>query len=187
MKYDTMKGKITHLSPLFATLEIAGIGYRICIPINAFTSLSAVKPEVLLYVSDIVREDSHRLFGFLTREERDRFEKLCDISGIGPKTALLLIGHLPFEEMHLAIANGDVKTISRVPGIGKKTAERLIIEMRDKMGTSDMPISADSPMADALSALVNLGYQEKEASRALKKVGEEKELGALITAALRII
>jgi holliday junction DNA helicase RuvA len=185
LKYDYMKGKVTHLSPLFTTLEVGGIGYRVAIPVNAYTALSTANSEILLYISDIVREDSHRLFGFQTREERDRFEKLCDISGIGPKTALLLIGYLPFEEMHLAISSGDIKTISRTPGIGKKTAERLIIEMRDKI---DSPIPAGSPHGDALSALINLGYNAKEASRALKKVSDnETELGALITAALKVI
>lgn len=180
-----MKGKITHLTPLHASLEVGGVGYRIEIPVNAFSALSHEQGEVQLFLSDIVREDSHRLFGFLTREERNRFEKLCDVSGIGPKTALLLIGHLPFDDMQLAVSQNDAKTISRVPGIGKKTAERLIIEMRDKMAA---PEQLPSVQSDALSALINLGYNEKEASRALQKVSDtSSDLGALITAALRVI
>jgi Holliday junction DNA helicase RuvA len=147
-----------------------------------------------VYVSPVIREDSHQLFGFLTRLERDFFELLITISGIGPKIALCLMGHLDVSDLHNAILQSNVQLLSKTPGIGKKTAERLIIELRDKVKNLPIPAMQNSNQqmqSDALSALVHLGYPSHQAQRAIKTVldhlEKEPDLGQLITAALKHI
>lgn len=197
-----IKGKLAHSSPTTAIIETNGIGYRIAIPANLFAKLSNPGSDVLLHLSFVIRENSQALYGFSTEQERDLFEALLNVSGIGPKTALSVIGHLSGFELQQAIANDDIKTISKVPGIGKKTAERLIIEMRDKMGNvfsstpSDFAVyRAGDPKAqligDAMNALITLGYNQVVAQKAIKKTIEEQsdeiKLAELITLALRNI
>lgn len=195
-----IKGKLVEANPAFAVIEIQGIGYRVMVPASTFVRLPNPPAEIILYASQVIREASHTLYGFLLSEERDFFEEILGVSGIGPKTALSLIGHLPLENLFPAIMNEDIASISRVPGIGKKTAERLIIEMRDKLGKkskrnlpSDFAISLDSDpraqqIADAMHALINLGYNQGVAQKAikqsLKNMPEAIDLPALITDAL---
>ncbi|MDN3507389.1 MAG: Holliday junction branch migration protein RuvA [Simkaniaceae bacterium] len=190
MSYAYLKGELIEVTPHHAIIENSGIGYLILIPVDVYSTLVAkIGKPILLYTQQVIREDSHRLFGFLTTEKRDLFKRVCDITGIGPKTALLLIGHLSTDELHLAIHQNDITTISRVPGIGKKTAERLIIEMRDKVSKQSI-LPPQSPASDALSALVNLGYQQTHASKALQKITAENSdlaLPDLITRALKIL
>ena len=196
-----VKGKLIHATPAYAVVETGGIGYKIHIPTSVYTSLPKIGSEVFLYTTLVVRELSHTLYGFLSEDERDFFEELTAVSGIGPKLALSLIGHLPMDEMHLAIGNNDIPAISRVPGIGKKTAQRLIIEMRDRVAKSnkyhlpsDFAIEVQSDpraqnISDALNALINLGYTQVTAQKAIKKslanFPEAIELSTLITDALK--
>jgi holliday junction DNA helicase RuvA len=142
----------------------------------------------------VVREDSHTLYGFLKQQERDLFELLITLSGIGPKTALALIGHVEYEHFYRAIAESDLRLLGKIPGIGKKTAERLVIEMRDKLKILDKsyPISSDGKdlkISDAIQALINLGYPAFEAQKAVKiaqlKAGEKADTALLISLALR--
>lgn len=145
----------------------------------------------------MVREDSHTLYGFLQKEERDLFETLLTISGIGPKTASSIIGHMEISTFQKAISNSDIRLLSKMPGIGKKTAERLVIEMRDKFkGKSKASISTLSSggndlASDAVNALINLGYHALAAEQAVQEATklnkDETDLGRLITAALRQI
>jgi Holliday junction DNA helicase RuvA len=195
-----IKGKLTQAAPGFAVIEIAGIGYKVMISANAYIRLPQTGTETILHTSQVIREISHTLYGFLTQDERDFFEEAMGVSGIGPKIALSLIGHLSLEELHYAICNHDIISISRVPGIGKKTAERLIIEMRDKLAKnskrhlpSDFAINMDSDpraqqIADAMNALINLGYNQMAAQKAIKKslkiLPESTDLPTLITDAL---
>jgi len=130
--FEYIKGKLTDASPLKAVIEINGLGYSLLIPVNNYSKLPAFGHEILLYVSTVIREDSHKVYGFLTRTERDLFENLIEVSGIGPKTGLALIGHMEIDELQLAIAQSNIALICKIPGIGKKTAERLVVEMRDK-------------------------------------------------------
>ncbi len=143
-----------------------------------------------------MREDSHKLFGFLTRHQRDLFESLIEISGIGPKTGLALIGHMEINDLQHAIKEGNIQRICKIPGIGKKTAERLIVEMRDKVKkeisqSAAHPVQEAGVVGDAISALINLGYHSAQAEKAIKialnKMQGEPELAKLITWALRSI
>lgn len=195
-----VKGILTRSSPGFAVIELGGIGYKIFIPASTFTRLPQNGAELWLHTSQVIREASHTLYGFILEEERDFFEDVMGVSGIGPKTALSLIGHLSLEEMHRAIANDDIPMLSRVPGIGKKTAERLIVEMRDKLAKnskryfpSDFAINMDTdPRAqqilDAMNAMINLGYHQVAAQKAIKKslktLPDSIDLATLITDAL---
>ena len=186
--YEYLKGKLIAADPHRATLEVSGIGYSLLIPLSTYSKLPDPGENVLLYTSLIVREDSHTLFAFLSAEERDLFRSSCSISGIGPKTALALVGHLDQDDLHTAIASGNVSLLSKVPGIGKKTAERLILEMRDKLVKGDSK-KISVPHGDALNALINLGYNSLQAQKAIKKAlahfDSEPELGDLIRVALR--
>jgi len=196
--FEFIRGKLAIGALNKAVVDVGGIGYAVLIALNTYARLPQIGQEVLFYVSPVIREDAHLLYGFLTQDERDLFEKLTLISGIGPKTAIALIGHMEIADLQMAILHENIALLSKVPGIGKKTAERLVIEMRDKIknekSTSLSVLDPESPkgtIADAISALVNLGYHPMQAQKAVKKaVGEgqdEPELGRLITLALRSI
>jgi Holliday junction DNA helicase RuvA len=195
-----IKGRLTLSTPIQVIIEASGVGYRILIPASVFSGLPPLGSEIQLHTSYIVREQSQTLYGFLTTHERDFFESLLGVTGIGPKIALSLIGHMPMQELYHAIADGNVTAISRVPGIGKKTSERLIMEMRDKLvgfnvtGPSDFAVHAISDphaqrVSDAMSALINLGYTQIVAQKAIKKTLKDlpdiSDLAELITFSLK--
>lgn len=194
---EYIKGILASSSLEKTIIEVGGIGYRISIPLNNYTKLPKVGEPLQLFLSTVIREDSQKHYGFLTLEERDLFEVLTQISGIGPKTALSLLGHLEAYDLQLAISSSDVQSICKVPGIGKKTAERLIIEMRDKVQKNSITkisftpsrSSQASTAQDALSALVNLGYQPALAQKAvcatLDEMDEGADLALVITASLK--
>lgn len=198
--YAYIKGLLIIASPSYAVLEASGVGYKIFIPASTFSHLPQIHSECLLYTSFVVREASQTLYGFPSIQERDFFEALLNVTGIGPKIALALIGHMPTYELQKAISQGDIPVLCRVPGIGKKGAERLIIEMRDKVQLMHDPqefaVNLSSSlhsqkMSDAMSALINLGYNQQIAQNALKKTLKENpdiiDLGLLITSALKHI
>jgi holliday junction DNA helicase RuvA len=168
-------------------VETGGIGYRLAIPLSTYTRLPEIGKHLKLFLSHVVREDAEILYAFLSKEERDLFEVLITISGIGPKTALAIIGHMVMSALQRAVGGNDVRLLSKIPGIGKKTAERLVIEMRDKFKKIDKPLTM-SHLSDAVNALINLGYNPLEAQKAVDLVGsEEKDLGKVIAAALQKI
>lgn len=188
MILDYIRGLLIASSPHQATLELQGLGFRIFIHSSTFEKLPSIGKDLLLYIATIIREDSHRLYGFLTYQERNFFETLNEISGIGPKLALSLLACMTLDDLHLAIQQGNAKVLSTIPGVGKKTAERLIIELRDKI--KEMFSSVHSGLAvDAVSALINLGYNPLEAQAAVKVSLENKEkdlsLSQLIALALK--
>lgn len=195
--YEYIKGIITELTPEKAIVESQGFGYKVLIPLSTYTELLGKEEPLILYLTAIYREDSQRLFGFTSKAQRDLFNKVCDVSGIGPKLALSLIGHMTNDELYLAIQTQDVKSIVKVPGLGKKTAERLIVEMKDKVtplkseSLENAPsLKANALTEDALAALINLGYQQTVAKKAIAKVLENTDcdhLPQLITLALRNI
>ena len=176
--FEYIKGTLVEISPHRAIIDVNGIGYLLYISIHSISMLPSIGEEVLFYISSVIREDSYRNFAFLSREERDLFEQVSEVSGIGPKIALALIGHLGNQYLEQAIINADVVSLSKVPGIGKKTAERLIIELRDKIlkniGKQPLQERETPPMEnqiinDALNALINLGYNSLQARQAIKK------------------
>jgi Holliday junction DNA helicase RuvA len=194
--YESIKGILIEKAPLKAVLEIGGIGYRLAISLGTYTKMPALGNQVQLFLSQVVREDSNTLYAFLTKEERDLFEVLITISGIGPKTGLTITGHMEMSALERAIAANDIRILSKIPGIGKKTAERLVIEMRDKFKSSrnSKPLTlsgAEGIVSDAMNALLHLGYNPSEAQKAVLAVLEEKkdenDLGKIISAALQKI
>lgn len=194
--YESIKGLLVDKTPLKAVVEAGGIGYRLTIPLSTYTRLPALEKPIQLFLSQVVREDSNTLYAFLSKDERDLFETLITVSGIGPKTALAIVGHMEIGLFQRAIANADVRILSKIPGIGKKTAERLVIEMRDKFKggkkSQQVPLNqADGIVGDAMNALLHLGYNPLEAQKAVLAAVEERkdetDLGKIITAALQKI
>lgn len=195
--YEAIRGTLKDKEPLKAIVETGGISYRLSIPLSTYVRLPALEASVHLFLSHVVREGSETLYAFLLKEERDLFETLISLSGIGPKTAAGIIGHMEIGAFQRAIHAADIRILSKIPGIGKKTAERLVIEMRDKVKGKgkDVPLAlhvmGGSILGDAVSALMNLGYNpvdaQKAAQSALNEKKDETDLGRLITAALRII
>ncbi|MBI3508065.1 MAG: Holliday junction branch migration protein RuvA [Chlamydiia bacterium] len=191
--YEFIRGQLKEKEPLKAVVETHGVAYRLAIPLSTYSRLPAAEKEVLLFLSHVVREDAHTLYGFLSREERNLFETLITLSGIGPKTAQAIIGHIDLSSFERAVMAADTRLLSKIPGIGKKTAERLVIEMRDKFkGKAALPPTAlaeHSLVADAVHALLNLGYTPAHAQKAvqlaLQEKKEETDLARLITSALQ--
>ena len=177
-----LKGKLTYKSPIAIIVDVNGIGYQIFVSLSTFYALPELKCEVFLDIHTHVREESLKLFGFYTIDEKKIFEKLISINKVGPKLALTILSGMSPVELFTTIDSNDVEKLSTIPGIGSKTAARLILEMRDKMGeltldsgiTNDL-ISQNGLFDDALSALVNLGYKKSQAEQALKKVCPEGE------------
>jgi Holliday junction DNA helicase RuvA len=190
---EYIRGKLTEATPEKAVIEIGGLGYLIYIPFNNYAKLPALGKEILLYISPYVREDCHKHFGFITREERDLFEQFHAISGIGPKTALALIGHLELSDLYFAISQKNVAVLCKIPGVGKKTAERLVVELKDRVQKHSLALPENKGKAvdDAIAALINLGYPPIRAQKAVKtvleSVKEKPELPQLITLALKQI
>lgn len=186
---DYIKGTVSVISTDSMTIESHGIGYKILIPVNLYLKAPKIGESIILYTVAIYREDSQRLFGFLTRSDQATFEKLLAVTGVGPKLALSLIGHLETKDLENAIASNDPLSLSKIPGIGKKTAERLILELKDKIKRSHQSLSPlDSTTQDALNALMHLGYPQKEAYHLIQKalkIDSSLDLASLIKKALQ--
>jgi Holliday junction DNA helicase RuvA len=191
--YETIEGELTYLTPEYGVIETSGIGYKIFIPLNLFTDSLSVGKKVKLYTSLVVREDDMRLFGFQSRKDLELFGLLTSISGIGPKTAITIIGHIDLQDFELSIQTGNIAKLSKIPGIGKKSAERLILELKDKLKGNMTQITTKSlqleVIEDATLALIRLGYNQKVAENAIQKAinnaKEELALAKLITSALK--
>jgi Holliday junction DNA helicase RuvA len=165
-----LRGRLLAKHPNQAIVEAGGVGYDVVISVPTFSDLPAVGSEVALHIHTHVREDALALYGFLRPAEKTLFEKLITVSGIGPKLAITILSGMPADEMIAAIRGNDVAKLTRIPGIGRKTAERMVLELRDKLQTF-VEVPAAPPVSaieeDVLSALVNLGYQRPAAERAL--------------------
>lgn len=196
--FGYIRGKLTKTSPLYVIIETHGVGYKLFIPTSTHVLLPQEGAELLFFTSFVVREFSHSLYGFLVELEKDLFELLLNITGIGPKIALAILSHLSPDQFYEAISNNDLPQICKIPGIGKKSAERLVIETRDKLtylfpkkNLSANKLSASSLILDAMSALINLGYNQATAEKALKKtmndLPESQDLAKLITTSLNYI
>jgi Holliday junction DNA helicase RuvA len=167
-----LRGTLLAKHPNQAIVEAHGVGYDVAISVSTFTDMPAAGAEVALHIHTHVREDALSLYGFLRLAEKQLFEKLLTVSGIGPKLAITILSGMPVDEMVGAIRGGDLARLTRIPGIGKKTAERMVLELRDKLpastGASEASVSPANPVEeDVISALVNLGYQRVAADKAL--------------------
>ncbi len=168
-----LRGTLLSKHPNQAIVETHGVGYDVAITVPTFSELPAVGAEISLHIHTHVREDALSLYGFLRLSEKQLFEKLLTVSGIGPKLAITILSGMAAEEMVGAIRGGDVGRLTRIPGIGKKTAERMILELRDKLPAAGVAEVSAPPMSpveeDVISALVNLGYQRAAAEKALAR------------------
>ena len=174
----SVRGRIASKSPPQLTVDVGGLGYELEAPMSTFFRLPPVGDEVRLLTHLVVREDAHILYAFGTEDERRLFRSLIKVSGVGPKIALALLSGIDAEAFAACVQNQDVASLTRVPGIGRKTAERLIVEMRDRLtptesngSTLTLAAPPASPEAEAFGALVALGYRPVEATRLLKAVG----------------
>jgi Holliday junction DNA helicase RuvA len=172
-------------------ISCAGVGYEIDVPMSTFYPLPRTGEEVTLLTHLVVREDAHLLFGFLSAGERLAFRQLLRISGVGPKVALGVLSGLSVDDLAHAVATEDAARLTRVPGIGKKTAERLVLELRDKLPKAVTAVGAASLAAsasgDVLSALLALGYNDREAQAAVKQLTPELPIADAIRQALKLL
>ena len=178
---DYIKGIITQVNPTFITIETGGIGYFINISVNTFSKLES-KTEIKILIHEVIREDSHLLFGFAESSERDIFRLLISVTGVGANTARMMLSSITPEEIEKAILGSDVNILKSVKGIGLKTAQRIIVDLKDKLGKQAgsaeiFAFSDNTNREEALSALVMLGFAKNAVSKVLDKiVREEKNL-----------
>jgi holliday junction DNA helicase RuvA len=170
-----LRGTLLSKRPNQAIVDAHGVGYDVAISVPTFSEMPAAGAEVSLHIHTHVREDALSLYGFLRLSEKQLFEKLLTVSGIGPKLAITILSGMPADEMVGAIRGGDLARLTRIPGIGKKTAERMVLELRDKLPATTGAAETSAAMAtpveeDVVSALVNLGYQRVAAEKALQTV-----------------
>ncbi len=175
-----LRGRLAAKHPPQLVVDVGGVGYELEAPMSTFYGLPSVGAEVSLHTHLVVREDAHVLFGFGTERERSLFRELIKVSGVGPRIALGILSGISVDDFHRCVETNDVATLIRVPGIGRKTAERLMIEMRDRLKGLGGPTSgglpggaagiAASAQSEAFSALVSLGYKPAEVTRLLQKL-----------------
>lgn len=191
-----LRGRVLRKSPQEVIVDVGGVGYRVAIPVSTFYRLGDEGAEVSLRVHTHVREDALALFGFLTAHEQDLFERLIQVAGVGPRLGVNILSGIEAAELAAALRGGDVARLTRVPGVGKKTAERLIVELKDKMPpvvsaeAEEPPPSAATPKEDLLSALAHLGYSRGEAERGVDRALREGGAGRfedLLRRALQIV
>lgn len=190
-----LKGRVLRKSPQEVIVDVAGVGYRVSIPVSTFYRLGDEGAEVSLRVHTHVREDALALFGFLTGHEQDLFERLIQVAGVGPKLAVNILSGIEAAELAAALRGSDIARLTRVPGVGKKTAERLILELKDKMppvpeAPSEAEAEPATPKEDLLSALAHLGYSRVEAERGVDRALRDDGTGRfedLLRRALQIV
>jgi Holliday junction DNA helicase RuvA len=199
-----LRGILTESLPDRLTVDVQGIGYEVFVPVSTYDRMPAEGQEVKILTHFLVREDAQMLYGFATDEERDLFRLLITrVTGVGPKMGLAILTGMAVRDFKRHVVNSDVTALSKISGVGKKTAERIIFELKDKVGVTDAwKDSGDSPAAkaaqspeqaalnDAVLALINLGYKQVEAQKAAKKLLEEgaaADTSGLVRGALRLL
>jgi Holliday junction DNA helicase RuvA len=191
-----LRGKLIHKQPGQAIIEAAGVGYDVIISVPTYSALPAENAEASLHIHTQVREDTLALFGFFERQEKRLFERLITVTGVGPKLAVTILSGLSAEQTIASIRGQDHAMLTRIPGVGKRLAERLVVELKDKL--DDMAVPAAAPVSlgtaagDVLSALTNLGYQQAAAQKAIEATiarnpATANEFDALFRAALLVI
>ena len=177
-----LRGRLLDKRPNQVILDVGGVGYLVAVPLSTFAALGELHGEVTLLIHTHVREDALALYGFLSAREKHLFELLLGASGVGPSLALKILSGMNVEELVPAIRTGDLARLTKIPGVGRKTAERMVVELRDKLDA--VAVEAEKPAvaspagveADVASALINLGYDERTAEAAVKEA--KKEAGA---------
>jgi Holliday junction DNA helicase RuvA len=187
-----ISGTLLEKHPPLVLVDVGGVGYEIDVPMSTFYNLPASGEKVVLHTQLIVREDAHHLFGFASHDERSAFRQLLKISGVGPKLALTILSGLSVAELAQVVAAQEVGRLTRIPGIGKKTAERLLLELRDKLTVAPAALlaGAEHPVAaagDVLDALLALGYNEREATWAVKQLPAGLDVSDSIRQALKFL
>jgi Holliday junction DNA helicase RuvA len=193
-----IRGNLSYRSLTQIIVDVNGVGYQISIPLSTYYSLPELNESLTLFISTYIREDVLTLFGFFTLEEKEMFEALISVSKIGPKMALNILSGIPVQELKEVIIKGEIQKLHAIPGIGLKTAERVALELKDKIKPADtVPSFAgpdhcglkDDKLKDALSALINLGYSKSQAEKAIKEVSltfrEDISLERLIKESLK--
>jgi Holliday junction DNA helicase RuvA len=187
-----LNGKLVEKNPTELLIDCSGVGYEVRISLHTFTSIGSDE-AIKIYTKLIVREDAHLLYGFHTKEEREIFNLLISVSGIGPNTAMIMLSSLTPNDVASAIQTEDVRTIQSIKGIGAKTAQRVIIELKDKViklgSTSEnISVSHNTNRFDALNALLSLGFDKKSIEKALDKISAENQsVEELIKGALKLL
>jgi Holliday junction DNA helicase RuvA len=185
-----ISGVILEKHPPQVVVDVQGVAYELDVPMSTFYQLPATGARVTLHTHLLVREDAHLLFGFGSEGERQAFRQLLKISGIGARTALAVLSGMTVDELQQAVAMQDGTRLTRIPGIGRKTAERLLLELRDKLALAadgQTPGTPASSRNDALNALLALGYSEKEAAAALAKLAPDLNTAEAIRQALKLL
>ena len=180
-----LRGKLVHKAPPFLVMDVQGVGYEVEAPMTTFYDLPAINEEIKLHTHLVVREDAHILFGFSAEAERTLFRTLIKVNGVGPKLALTILSGQSAEEFHRCIHDNDTAALVRLPGVGKKTAERLVIEMRDRLPDLDTSALAGAvngdealqvtgnPKQEAVSALCSLGYKPVDSAKMVQNISAE--------------
>ncbi len=184
----TLRGKILFKKPDSIVIDVGGIGYLVFVPLSLYSQIKDINEEIFLHIHTYVRDDALLLFGFTTEEEKRIFTTLIGITGIGPRIALNLISTLSLNDFQKALQNEDIALLCRVPGLGKKTAQRLILELREKLPSISKK-ERDPIFEDTLSALLNLGYKKNVAQEALEKVYSRgvRDIESLLKEALKVL
>lgn len=184
-----LQGVLAVRDPLRLLIDVQGVGYEVEVPMSTFLVLPPAGTAVRLRIHHVVREDASLLYGFVTDDERMLFRALLRVSGVGPKMALAVLSGMSAEAFEIAIASEDAATLTRIPGVGRKTAERLVIEMRDHFKSAPrgkaVATAPRSPRDEAMDALLALGYKPAEATRLLETAGEGGTTEELLRAALQ--
>ena len=183
-------GKLVEKHPPQIVVDVGGVGYEVDVPMSTFYNLPATGAEISLYTHLAVREDAHQLFGFATEAERHAFRQLLKISGVGARTALSVLSGLSVSDLRDAVASQESGRLTKIPGIGKKTAERLLLELRDKLdAVLAAPAAArgDGHVGDVANALIALGYNEKEAAWAVRQLPDGLAVADGIRQALKLL
>ena len=190
-----LSGTVVEATPSQIILDVQGVGYEVLIPTSSFSNLPSPGQTAKIFTQMVIREDAHILFGFATVEERELFRMVKAVTGIGPKIALNLLGGLSPSEFATAVAEGNIKRLSQISGLGKKTAERIVVELKDKVGLPSRSPSnkagqseSDATVRDAVAALVALGYKQPDAVRRVEAaqtmLGKGTDLDKLVKASL---
>ena len=191
-----LDGVLEEKNPTRVVVDVGGVGYEAAIPLSSYDRLPAPGQRVRLLTVPVVREDAHLLYGFMTAEERELFLQLTSVNGIGPKLGLAVLSGLSVRDLKAAVAAGDAKRLSGISGVGKKTAERIVLELRDKLAKGDLAEAlaagnasgpADARLRDAVLALVSLGYKPADAQRMVKDVADRISPDSSLEHVLRLV